>query len=322
MNTVIVKYALYGLMFIFLIIFAYWLIKLFIEFKKRDFLSNFFDSFSKKYEVREIEQKAKLLYEGATKDEKFIEKVDGLIQKSRIKTLMPVLTSELLITATLIAASVLCFFSYIWLKLFIISVVVFVTTIFVVVVILELMAKITFDKIDTQQLSYTNVLKNLSISNSDIVTIFEKSISYAQMPLKGYVEQFVFECKKGIPLNKAFKTLEDKIENNRFKQLIKNLAIASKHDANYRKVLNEARIIFKHYYSEKERRKKAVASGRMGIVLIVAVGLLVFKLLEAFTGNIFNGLNKTPVGNLLLGYFLVVFIYTICKFVTLGKLNY
>lgn len=318
----IVKYALYGLMFIFLIIFAYRLIKLFMDLKRQDFLSNFFDSFSKKYEVRKIEQQAKFLYEGATKDKRFIEKVDGLIQKSRIRLIIPVLSSELLITVTLIGAFILSFFSYVWLKLLIISIGVFALVILGVIVILEFMAKITFDKIDKQQLSYTNVLKNLSVANSDIVVIFEKSIPYAEEPLRSYVKQFVFECQKGVNLDKAFKTLEDKIENNRLKQLIKNLSIASKHDGNYGKVLNEARIIFKHYYSEKERRKKAVSSGRMGIVLLIAIGLLVFKLLEAFTGNIFDGLNKTPIGNALLGYFLVVFIYTIYKFVTLGKLNY
>ena len=318
----IVKIALYGIRFIFLMIFAYFLIKLLMDLKKRDFISNFFDSFSKKYEIRRIQEEAKFLYEGATKDKKLIEKLDGLLQKSRIRSVFRFLTSEILIMATIALATVVSIIIYLFSNSMILSIAAFIFIGFAVILIFKSMANISFNKIDKQQLSYTNILKNLSVSNNDIVSIFEKSIPYADEPIKGYVEQFVFECKKGISLEKAFKNLEDKIENGRFKQLLKNLLIASKHDGNYGKVLNESRIIFKHYYAEKERRKKEVNSGRLGITLIVVIGIVVFKLLESFTGNIFVMLNQTSVGNVLLVYFLIVFIYAIYKFVNLDRLNY
>lgn len=318
----IIRNLIYVLLFLLLAIFFYWIIKLIIDLKKRNFLGNFFDSFSNQYEVRQIEKEAKLLYEGATKDKKFIDKIDGLLQKSRIRTVFSFLTSEILVLITIVAAAIVGILVFFCTKFWILAVAAFVITVAVVVILLQLMSRLTFNKIDKLQLGYINILKNLSVSNSDIVTIFSKSIPYVDEPMKSYVEQFVFECKKGIPLDRAFKNFEDKIENKRFKQLIKNIAIASKHDANYEKVLNASRIIFKHYSSEKERRKKAVGSGRMDIILIVFMGAVVFKLLEAFTGNIYSTLRQTPLGNVLLAYFLMVFIYTLYKFVVLDKLNY
>lgn len=316
------KIILYALLFVFLAILCYGFTFLVVDLKKRNFLSTFFDSFSKKYEERQIEQEAKLLYEGATEEKTFMERIDLLLQRSRLKEALPFLTSEILILITLLAAVVISITVYAYCKFLIASIAAFILVIFAVIITLQFMARITFNKIDKIQLGYSSVLKNLSISNSDIVLIFEKSIPYASEPLKGYVEQFVFECKKGIPISKAFKGFEDKIENKRFKQLIKNLEIASKHDANYEKVLNESRIIFKHYFAEKERRKKAIINGRAGILLIVIIGFVVLKLLEAFTGDILTQLRQTPVGNVLLIYFLLVFIYAFYKFVTLDKLNY
>lgn len=316
------KVILYVLLFVFLAVLCYVLILVAVDLKKRNFLSTFFDSFSKKYEERKIEQEAKLLYEGATEEKTFIENIDLLIQRSRIKLMFPFLTSELLIILTLLAAAFISVSVFIYCKLLIAAISVFVIVISAIIITLQFMARNTFNKIDKVQLGYTSILKNLSISNSDIVVIFEKSISYAPEPLKSYVVQFVFECKKGISISKAFSNFEDKIENKRFKQLIKNLDIASKHDANYAKVLDESRIIFKHYFAEKERRKKAVASGRAGIVLVVVVGCFVFKLLEAFTGDILTQLRESPLGNILLVYFLMVFIYALYKFVALDKLNY
>lgn len=316
------KIILYTLLFIFLAVLCYGFTLLVVDLKRRNFLSTFFDSFSKKYEERKIEQEAKLLYEGATDEKTIIENIDLLIQRSRIQLVFPFLTSELLMLITLLAAIFVSVTVFIYSKFLIVAIFAFIVVIAVAVISLQFMARNTFNKIDKVQLGYASVLKNLSISNSDIVVIFEKSIPYAPEPLKSYVEQFVFECKKGIPIRKAFRNFEGKIENKRFKQLIKNLDIASRHDANYAKVLDESRIIFKHYFAEKERRKKAVASGRAGIVLVIVVGCVVFKLLEAFTGDILTKLRESPAGNTLLFYFLLVFIYAIYKFVALDKLNY
>lgn len=317
-----IKNILYLLLFIFLASFIYWLLKVLIELKRRNFIGVIFKSFGEKYEERQIEKQAKELYEGSTEDKKFIDRLDELFQRSGVKSIFPFLTSEILVVLTLVIAVLVSILVSVINGFWLYVMAAFILVIFAVILCLNLMDKVTFNKIDKQILTYINLLKNLSKSNSDIVTIFEKSIPYVDSPIKEYAEQFVFECKRGVTIEKAFKNFQDKVESKRFKQLITNILICSKHNENYSEVLNSSRIIFKHYFSEKKRRTAVVREGRFEIILISIIGLFVFKMLEFFTGDILYKLKYTLSGNILLGYFLAVFIFAIYKFVTLDRLNY
>ncbi|QAA32707.1 type II secretion system F family protein [Clostridium manihotivorum] len=317
-----VTYIVYAAMAIFLAVFSYFFISIIIEVREKKYLNKILDDVSKVYNERQKVREAKFLYEGSTSDKKIIDKIDELVERSRIKTIIPFITSELLIAGILVLAFVSAFLVNKYFGFWLYTVAAFASVIFIVVFTLKYMEKRTFNKIDKQLLVYINTLKNLCSSNNDIVVIIEKSIDYVEEPIKEYLEQFVFECRKGIPVYKAFRNLEDKVENKRFKQLIKNLAICSKHEANYEKIIKKSKVILKHYFEEKERRTKAVNSGRSIIVITLFMGLFTLNILQSFSGNLLDTLKTTLVGNVLLGYFLIVLIYATYKFITLDNLNY
>ncbi|ERI90709.1 hypothetical protein HMPREF1982_03747 [Clostridiales bacterium oral taxon 876 str. F0540] len=317
-----VIYIVYAAMVIVLSLVSYLFISIIIEVREKKYLNKILDDVSKVYNERQKVREAKFLYEGSTSDKKFIDKIDELVERSRIKTLIPFITSELLIAGTLVLAFVSAFLFNKYFGFWLYTIAAFASVIFIVVFTLKYMEKRTFNKIDKQLLVYINTLKNLCSSNNDIVVIIEKSIDYVEEPIKEYLEQFVFECRKGIPVYKAFRNLEDKAENKRFKQLIKNLAICSKHEANYEKIIKKSKVILKHYFEEKERRTKAVNSGRSIIVITLFMGLFTLNILQSFSGNLLDTLKNTLVGNVLLGYFLIVLIYATYKFITLDNLNY
>jgi Flp pilus assembly protein TadB len=317
-----VTYIVYAAMSIFLAVFSYFFVSIIIEVREKRYLNKILDDVNKIYSERQKAREAKFLYEGSTNDKRFIDKIDELVERSRIKTIFPFITSELLIAGTFVLALVSAFLFNRYYGFWLYTVSTFASVILLIVFTLKYMEKRTFNKIDKQLLVYINTLKNLCSSNNDIVVIIEKSIPYVEEPIREYLEQFVFECRKGIPVYKAFRNLEDKVENKRFKQLIKNLAICSKHEANYEKIIKKSKVILKHYFEEKERRKKAVNGGRSVIVITFAMGLFTFNILESFSGNLLNTLKTTLVGNVLLGYFLIVLIYATYKFITLDNLNY
>lgn len=310
------------MLLIFLVLFSYYFISTVIEIRKKKSINSILNDINNKYEERQKEREAKFLYVGTTNDKRFIDKIDELVERSRIKEVFPYTTSELLIAVTMILALVTAFLFNKYYGFWLYTVGSSSIVIFLIVLILKYMEKRTFNKIDKQLLVYVNTLKNLCSSNNDIVVIIEKSIPYVDEPIKGYSQQFVFECRKGIPIDKAFKNFEDKVENKRFKQLIKNLAICSKHEANYEKIIKKSKVILKHYFEEKERRKKAVNNGRAVIVITFFIGAFTFRLLDSFSDNILETFKTTLIGNLLLGYFLIVLIYATYKFITLDKLNY
>lgn len=312
----------YGLIFVVCIFFAYFFIVSLKDMKDKGFINFFFSRFSAREEDRELQEAARILYEGEIEKRSYIEKLDILIKRSRIKIIFPFLTSELLIITSIMFGVLTVFIMNSVLRLWIINITVFLSIIFLIFVILKFLAKLSFDKIDRLQLSYINLLENLSRTNKSIVTIFEKSLPYVGDPIKSYAQQFVFECKAGVSVVKAFKNFEDKIENMRFKQLLRNLALASTHDANYERLFKKSRNIFKNYYVQKQKRLKSVISGIVIIMFTIIIGVISFIGTSSLIGNIFVKFITTIQGNIMLGYFILVFIYTIYKAISLGKLNY
>ncbi|MBB6716649.1 hypothetical protein [Clostridium gasigenes] len=309
-------------MIIVIFILLYTIFDLLREIYRRNYIQLALGNLKGKYEDRQKLREVAILLEGEKEEKSFLEKVDKLIESSRIRKWMTFITSEILIFITLFFAFVCAFFVQKAFGIIIFSIPVFFAVIIFVVLALKSLSKITYDKIDDQVLLYINILENLSAANSDIVEIMQKSLPYLKEPLGEYTMQFVFECKKGLPIDMAFKNFENKIESLRFKQLLKNLAVCSKYQANYREILNKSRIIMKYYFVEKERRKKEVRKSRGAIVTVVIVGLLLFKLVSGFTENYFELLKSTLTGNLILGYNIFVLLYAIYKFITIDKINY
>lgn len=292
------------------------------EIFRRNYIKLAFGNLKNRYEERQKVREVAILLEGEKEKKTILEKIDILIESSRVRKWMPFLTSEILIFISLCFAFICAFFVQKAFGILVFSIPVFLSVLMFIALTLKSLSKATYDKIDDQVLLYINILENLSASNSDIVEIMEKSIPYIKEPLKEYTKQFVFECRKGLPIDMAFKNFENKVESFRFKQLLKNLSVCSKYEANYREILNKSRVIMKHYFLEKERRKKEVRQSRLAILSVVAVGILLFNLVSGFTENYFELLKTTFMGNLILGYNILVVLYAIYKFITVDRINY
>lgn len=292
------------------------------EIKLRGYIGNVLGKISSKYEERKKNREVYLLLEGEREEISFLEKVDLLIERSGLKSYAPFITSEILCVITVITALVSAIICMKVLGSIVFSVPVFFTMILLVYLILKELSKITYDKIDDQVLIYINILENLTSTNSDIVEIMEKAIPFMKEPLKGFSKCFTFECKTGTTVEQAFRNFEKKIESKRFRQLLKNLEICSKYEANYKEILKKSRIIMKNYFTEKERRKKEVRQGRIAIVSIVFLGIVLFKLVLGINGDLISELKNTYIGNIIVAYNLFVLLFAVFKFITLDDINY
>ncbi|MBE6047155.1 MAG: hypothetical protein E7213_01900 [Clostridium sp.] len=317
----LLKYLIRFLLVIIILILLYLIIDLFREILIRGYILGIWSKVQDKYEERQRKRKTVLLLEGEHENKSVLERVDILIERAQLKRFFPFLTSEILIVVTLIVAFLISFLVYKFFQLMIFAIPVFFLVIMFTILLLQSMCKITYDKIDEQVLIYINILENLAASNGDIVTIMEKSIPYLKEPLKTFTTQFVFECKKGIELDEAFKNFQNKIESKRLKQLLINLQVSSKFKANYKDILSKSRVIMKNYFSEKERRKKEVREGRIAIISILILEGFLVKLVSGFIPNLFFELKNNLIGNIILEYNFFVIMFAIYKFITLGKMN-
>ena len=310
------------LFLILVLILLYTLFDVFREIKLRGYIGNIFGKFSSQYEERRKNREVYILLEGEREDTTFIEKLDLLIERSGLKSYVPFISAEILGIFSVVSSFIVAMFFQKLAGLMIFSVAVFFITILFIYLSLKQLAKFTYDRIDDQLLVYINTLENLTTTNSDIVEIMEKALPYMKEPLKTFSRQFVFECKKGVSKENAFKHFENKIESRRFKQLIKNLEVCSKYEANYKEILNKSRIIMKNYFSEKARRTKEVRQGRLAIISVIIVGIILFQMVAQFDEDLVFQLKNTFIGNIIIGYNLFVILFAIFKFITLDKINY
>ena len=318
----VITYVIRVLIVIVVLILLYFMFDIVREINRRGYISGIWGNVQGQYEKRKKKRDIILLLEGEKEEKKLIEKIDYLIESSRINKSIPFLTSEVLIGGSLFIASICGIIVQAITGLIVFSLPAAILTIMIIILILKGLSKKTYDKIDDQVLTYINTLENLAASNSDIVEIIEKSLEYTKDPLKSYNEEFVFQCKKGVPLTTAFKNYQDNIESRRLKQVLKNLEVCSKYEANYREILNKSRVIMKNYFLEKERRKKEVREGRLAIASVIVIGIILFKLVGSFNEDLFFYLKNTLAGNIILGYNIFVFLFGIYKFITIDKINY
>lgn len=318
------KNVLYAILFLLLVIIVYSSIRIKTILRNKQFIGVIFKSFNEKYEERQIEKEARELYEGSIEEDTLIQKIDILFIRSGIKKYLPFMTTEILIIVSVLAALtasvVITIINGFW--LYVIGA--FITTLLAIILILKIMAKTTFDKIDNELLNLINRLRDASNYNNSIVTIFEDSIPYLNGPLKNYSIDFITECKSGVLQEEAFRNFTKKVENKRLKNLLKNLQICSTGNENYPGVLNTSSVIFNMYFSNKKDWTQIIWEGRIDFLLMaVAIGFC-FNLMNGFTenGNLMETLKMTVGGNILLGYFLAIFIYTLYKTINLDKLNY
>ena len=177
---------------------------------------------------------------------------------------------------------------------------------------------LTYEKVDDGLLLFINHLENFSSTTDDVVTLFEKTLPYVKEPLKRYVEEFVNEAKSG-DLKLAFRNFEKKVENKRFKSILNNLEIASRHEANYKDILGESRVILKGYFESKQRNKSIVQNGRAEILLVLLMAGVMIGVMSGITPNLLFDLQNTLAGNFIILYCVIVFIFIIWQFIAFDK---
>ena len=313
MNVLVI--TLNGVLFLALFCVIYFT---FSHFKEKKILKKALMITEKRYVNRkEIIEKV-FLEKGNIDDPTFLEKIDILIERSGIRSYVSFFNTELLILLMIIFSIVGFFVSKVIYDFWVINLGVAVLVGLMCYIGLYIASGVTFEKVDDGLLLFINHLENFSSTTDDIVTLFEKTLPYVKEPLKRYVEEFVNEAKSG-DLKLAFRNFEKKVENKRFKSILNNLEIASRHEANYKDILGESRVILKGYFESKQRNKSIVQNGRAEILLVLLMAGVMIWVMSGITPNLLFDLQNTLAGNFILLYCVIVFIFIIWQFIAFDK---
>lgn len=309
--------ALHVILFLAIIVVAYGITKNLISKRKIEKLFLYFDE---KYKNRLIDKKIDEAYRKKKKN--IFGKLDSLIYMSGIRKYFKYMNSELFILGVFIISFL---FSIVIFELYgswIFTVEAFLAIPLIFYGILKEMVQINFDKIDNSIMFFISSLKSNANIESNIVFMMKETTKKLKEPLRAYNDEFIKDIRFGIPMDKAFENYINKVENIRFKNILKNLYICSLNNANYSSLLDKTRIIVRNYYEEKEKRKRKVRTAQISIMAIVAVSVVILRSLSGITNNFYALLTRKTAGQILVGYMIGVILIAIYKCITLKEFNY
>ncbi len=154
-----------------------------------------------------------------------------------------------------------------------------------------------------------NLLENYSKTNDDILKIFGQVCPFLDEPLRSYVSDFYFSAVHDGDATRAFRNLEDSVGHEKLQEIIHNIEMCSKHEANYEDVIKDSRLSLSEYLGAREEKKAIVGNGRIEILMLLGASGICLGIFGGLVTNMKAVLFGTPGGNALMGFGVAVLLY-------------
>lgn len=263
-------------------------------------------------EDRQSEQQKLILIEGQQEKTAFLYKMDILVLQSNIKKFLPFASTEILLIFTIGMASIgfmaITLISDTW----IFGILGFAGVCFLIYMMLYFMALSNYRKTEESLMTFINLLENYSNMEDELIAIFSRIQPFLTDPVRSAVEQCCMEAEMTGNKSLAIRNLEKRIEHEKFKELIRNLEICSRYEANYGEVIKDSRSLLREYLASVKERKAIMNNARVEIAMIIVCCGVVFWMMNDFTETgILTLLLGSTVGNIILAYCILMVLYAL-----------
>ena len=306
MNTILLLRV--GL-FLALVLTAFLLLK---YLKEHKVLSSVADSVYEKAKAQESERQAEqqllILLEGRQEKTNLLYKLDLLVLQSNIRKFIPFASTEILFVLATVAYGVVAHLTGTW----IFGMLGFVGVGFLCYMVLYFMALSNYRKTEESLMTFINLLENYSSMEDELIAIFSRIQTFLTEPIKSAVEQCCIEAEMTGDKGRAIRNLEKRIEHEKFKELVRNLEICSRYEANYGEVIKDSRSLLREYLAAAKERKAILNNARIEIAMIIGCSGIVFWMMNDFTqAGIMSVLLGSMVGNIILAYCILMLLYAV-----------
>lgn len=263
-------------------------------------------------EERQAEQRKLLLVEGRQEKTNLLYKLDLLVLQSNIRKFIPFASTEILLVMTIILAA----FGYIGVAYltgtWIFGMLGFVGVGFLCYMVLYFMAISNYWNTEESLMTFINLLENYSSMEDELIAIFSRIQTFLTEPVRSAVEQCCIEAEMTGDKGRAIRNLEKRIEHEKFKELVRNLEICSRYEANYGEVIKDSRSLLREYLAAAKERKAILNNARVEIAMIIACSGIVFWMMNDFTqAGIMTVLLGSIAGNIILAYCILMLLYAV-----------
>ncbi len=234
-------------------------------------------------------------------------KLDKKLTYSRIKRVFPWMKTEIYIILVIGMMALSFFGVQIFGGSFLTSLVGAAVPLIIFAATRSILTHINYVATENDLLNLLNLLKNYSISSDEINNIFYRVSKYLNNPLREALEECYYEGKTTGNNELAMTHLIEKIEHPKFKELIQNIEICGRYNADYAAILTNSRRTIQDYISAQKEQKSANKAEMYTFLILVAAGAICFSLMGNMMGiNIWNLLVTTTTGHILSCYFIAL----------------
>lgn len=263
-------------------------------------------------EERQSEQNRLLLIEGRQEKTNLLYKLDLLVLQSNIRKTIPFASTEILLVLTIVLSAtgfaVAASITGTW----IFGMLGFIGISFLCYMALYFMARNNYRKTEESLMTFINLLENYSSMEDELIAIFSRIQTFLTEPVRSAVEQCCMEAEMTGDKGKAIRNLEKRIEHEKFKELIRNLEICSRYEANYGEVIKDSRSLLREYLAAAKERKAILNNARIEIAMIIGCCGVVFWMMNDFTQTgILAVLLGNTAGNMILVYCILMVLYAV-----------
>jgi Flp pilus assembly protein TadB len=161
-------------------------------------------------------------------------------------------------------------------------------------------------------MTFINLLENYSSMEDELIAIFSRIQPFLTEPVRSAVEQCCIEAEMTGDKGRAIRNLEKRIEHEKFKELIRNLEICSRYEANYAEVIKDSRSLLREYLAAAKERKAILNNARIEIAMIIGCCGIVFWMMNDFTqAGIISILLGNLAGNVILAYCILMLLFAV-----------
>lgn len=216
---------------------------------------------------------------------KMLDKVDNLLIYSEASVRHPWLN-----TSTFIVLEVLGFcLTFLFILLFVGNMVGAILLSFVAVcipfVVMSVKADSAYKSTEKQMTLCVNIVSNMSMSTSNIVTVIKEVAPYMAYPLAGAMQRAVSAANLTGDDSECIRKLSREIEHPMFVRFIRHLEICAKNDSDFKSVAKDYSDQVDTALKNSRRMKAIFDNGKANILTLIGVSVVMICMMAGYTDD-------------------------------------
>lgn len=301
------------LLFVSVALFMYFTVKTVLKSKKIEKIGKQIVKVAKTNEkIRQKEERQRQLLEGEAMERSFLSRIDRKISQAGLKEVGVFVTTETVLAVCFLLTVVGIVLGGLFFGIAG-MIVGLVFGVLIPVLITSYFAGKRRKQLEAQLVPFLNLIDNYAKMDDDIISIFGKISIYLEPPLSNLLEETCAQTRMQGDSTQALKELSEKVGHPKMKEIIDNIEIASRHEADYSVVIEDERKIVANYLYDRKEKQGMIRNARIECLILLLVGaLIVFMLSDGFGYPLFKLFQGQSLGSkIIIGITTLTGIYTI-----------